>query len=289
VTNTDLTGTDLTGTDLTGTDLTGTLIGSGPVLLDLDPDGVARLRLNRPEAANGMNVDLLKALHEGIMRCHGEPRVRAVVISGEGPHFCAGGDVRTFASKGEELPAYLREATAWLQICVGALVQLQPPVIAAVHGYAAGGGGFGLVCAADFVVAGESARFMSGAVRVGMAPDAGASVTLTQLVGLRKAMEILLTNPTLTAAQALEFGLLTRVVPDEDVPDEALALARTLSAGAPLALAATKRLVWRGTGASLESQLPEEARTVCELSGTADAREGLAAVLERRAPVFRGE
>jgi 2-(1,2-epoxy-1,2-dihydrophenyl)acetyl-CoA isomerase len=274
---------------VTNTDLTGKLIDSGPVLLDLDPGGVARLRLNRPEAANGMNVDLLRALHEGIMRCHGEPRVRAVVISGEGPHFCAGGDVRTFASKGEELPGYLREATAWLQICVGALVQLQPPVIAAVHGYAAGGGGFGLVCAADFVVAGESARFMSGAVRVGMAPDAGASVTLTRLVGLRKALEILLTNPTLTAAQALELGLLTRVVPDEDIQDEALALARTLAAGAPLALAATKRLVWRGTGASLESQLPEEARTVSELSGTADAREGLAAVLERRAPVFRGE
>jgi 2-(1,2-epoxy-1,2-dihydrophenyl)acetyl-CoA isomerase len=268
--------------------MTDKLLDSGPVLLDLDSEGVARLRLNRPEAANGMNVELLKALHEALMICHGEPRLRALILSGEGPHFCAGGDVRDFAAKGEGLPDHLREATARLQIAVSALVQLQQPVIAAVHGYAAGGGGFGLVCAADFAVAGESARFMSGAVRVGMAPDAGASVTLTRLVGLRKAMEILLANPTLTAAEALQAGLLTKVVPDESVQDEALALARVLAVGAPLAIAATKRLLWRGVGASLEEQLPEEARTVSELSGTADAREGLAAVIQRRPPVFHG-
>jgi len=269
--------------------MTDKLIDSGPVLLELDSDGVARLRLNRPDAANGMNVEFLRALHEAVLRCHGEPRVRAVIISGEGPHFCAGGDVRTFAAKGEGLPDYLREATAWLQIATSALVQLQAPVIAAVHGFAAGGGGFGLVCASDFVVAAESAKFMSGAVRVGMAPDAGASVTLTQLVGLRKAMEILLTNPTLTAAEALEIGLLTKVVPDDALIEEALNLARALAAGAPKAIAATKRLLWNGVGASLEKQLPEEARTVSELSGTADSREGLAAVLERRPPVFTGE
>ena len=264
--------------------MTDKLIDSGPVLLDLDGDG-----LNRPGAANGMNVELLKALHDAIMMCHGEPRLRAVILSGEGPHFCAGGDVRDFAAKGERLPDYLREATARLQIAVSALVQLQPPVIAAVHGYAAGGGGFGLVCAADFAVAAESAKLMSGAVRVGMAPDAGTSVTLTQLVGLRKAMEILLANPTLTAAEALRIGLLTKVVPDDALHEEALNLARTLAASAPLAVAATKRLLWKGVGASLESQLPEEARTVSELSGTADAREGLAAVIQRRPPVFQGK
>jgi 2-(1,2-epoxy-1,2-dihydrophenyl)acetyl-CoA isomerase len=269
--------------------MTDKLIDSGAVLLDLADDGVARIRLNRPEASNGMNVEFLRALHEAILRCHGEPRVRVVVISGEGPHFCAGGDVRTFASKGEQLPDYLREATAWLQIAIAALNQLNAPVIAAVHGYAAGGGGFGLVCAADLVVAAESAKFMSGAVRVGMAPDAGVSVTLTQLVGLRKAMEILLTNPTLSAADALEIGLLTKVVPDESLEEEALALARLLGAGAPRAIAATKRLVWNGVGAPLETRLPEEARVVAELSGTADSREGLAAVMERRRPRFTGK
>jgi len=268
--------------------MTTKLIDTGPVLLDLESDGVARIRLNRPEVANGMDVPFLQALHSAIMRCHAEPGVRAVLLSGEGPHFCAGGDVKDFAAKGERLPDYLREATAWLQMATSALLQLQAPVVAAVHGFAAGGGGFGLVCSADFVVAAESAKFFSGAVRVGMAPDAGVTVTLTQLVGLRKAMEILLANKTLTAAEALEAGLLTKVVPDEDLHTEAYELAKKLAVNAPMAMAATKRLVWGGIGSQVQAQLPEEARTVSELSGTADSREGLAAVIERRAPRFTG-
>lgn len=265
------------------------LIDSGTILLDLDDDGVARLRFNRPEAANGLDVPFLQSLYAALMRVNGEPGVRALLITGEGAHFCAGGDVKTFASKGEALPDYLRQATQWLQICASALMRLQAPVIAAVHGFAAGGGGFGIVCAADLVIAGESAKFMLGATRVGMAPDAGGSVTLTQLVGLRKAMEIALTNPVITAAEALEMGLITRVVSDETVKDDGLALARELAAGATLALAATKRLIWDGLGSNVEARLPEEARTVSELSGTADSREGLAAVIERRAPVFTAQ
>ncbi|MFI1918241.1 enoyl-CoA hydratase/isomerase family protein [Nocardia sp. NPDC020380] len=260
-----------------------------PVLLQIATGGVARIRLNRPEASNGMDVPFLQALHATIMACHGDPSVRAVLITGEGKHFCAGGDVRTFASKGEALPDYLREATAWLQIAVSALLELQAPVISAVHGFAAGGGGFGLVCASDFVIAAESAKFMSGAVRVGMAPDAGVSVTLTQLVGLRKALEILLTNPTLSAAEALDIGLLTRVVPDEALESEALDFARQLVTMAPKAVAAVKHLVWGGVGAGVPERLAEEARTVAELSGTQDSLEGLAAVLERRAPRFVGK
>jgi 2-(1,2-epoxy-1,2-dihydrophenyl)acetyl-CoA isomerase len=264
-----------------------TLIAEGPVLLDLD-DGVARLRLNRPEASNGLDVPLLRALYDAVMTIHGEPRARAVLLTGEGPHFCAGGDVKTFASKGEALPDYLREATSWLQISASALMRLQAPVIAAVHGFAAGGGGLGLVCASDLVVAGRSAKFVAGATRVGMAPDAGASVTLTRLVGLRKAMEITLLNPVIDAQEALNIGLITRVVDDSRVHDEGRELARELAAGPTLALGATKRLLWDGLGSTVEARLPDESRTVSELSGTADAREGLAAVIERRAPAFEG-
>ncbi len=267
---------------------TNSLISSGPVLLDLEDGGLARLRLNRPEASNGMDVTLLRALHEALIRCHREPGVRALLVTGEGPHFCAGGDVKTFASHGERLPDYLREATAWLQIAASALMRLPAPVIAAVHGFAAGGGGFGLVCASDLVIAAESAKFLLGATRVGMAPDAGGSVTLAKIVGLRKAMEIALTNPTLTAADALALGLVNRVVPDEALLDEALELGRSLAAAPTAALAATKRLIWDGIGSTVEARLPEEARTVSELSGTVDAREGLAAVIERRKPKFIG-
>jgi 2-(1,2-epoxy-1,2-dihydrophenyl)acetyl-CoA isomerase len=257
------------------------------VLFDLD-DAVAMVRLNRPETSNALDVDLLKELYDVLMRVHGDGTVRSVLLSGEGPNFCAGGDVGVFADKGEALPDYLREATAWLQNCAAALLRIDAPVIAAVHGYAAGGGGLGLACACDLVIAAESARFLLGATRVGMAPDAGGTVTLTQLVGLRKALDIALTNPTFTAQEALELGLVTRVVADDVLQEEALGMARTLAAGPTRALAATKRLLWEGVGATVEARLAEEARTVSELSGTADAREGLAAVIERRPPRFRG-
>ncbi|MDC1390162.1 enoyl-CoA hydratase-related protein [Acidimicrobiales bacterium] len=265
------------------------LISDGPVLLDIDERGIARIRLNRPEASNGMDVPLLRALYDALMVAHGLPNLRVLVISGEGPNFCAGGDVKDFASKGEDLPNYLREATSWLQICVQAMLGLEAPVIASVHGFAAGGGGFGLVCAADIVIAGTSAKFLAGATRVGMVPDAGTSVTLPQLVGMRKALQIVLTNPVITAPEALAMGLITTVVADDQLAVETAAVAETLADGAPQALANAKRMLWAGLGSRVEAQLPEEARTVSALSGTADAREGLAAVIERRPPVFTGK
>jgi 1,4-dihydroxy-2-naphthoyl-CoA synthase len=140
----------------------------------------------------------------------------------------------------------------------------------------------------DGAAAGESAKFLAGATRVGMAPDAGVSVTLPHRVGLRKVLEITLTNLVLSAADALRIGLITTVAPDDALLDEALGLARSLAAGPTRALGAAKRLVWSGLGSRVEAQLPEEARTVAELSGTADALEGLAAVIEHRKPTFTG-
>ncbi|WP_099023017.1 enoyl-CoA hydratase/isomerase family protein [Mycolicibacterium palauense] len=258
------------------------------VLRDVAANGVASIRLNRPETSNGLNVDTLKALHEAVLSCHADPAVKVVLLTGAGRNFCAGGDIHTFESKGAALPDYLREATAWLQLATAALIQLKVPVITAVQGFAAGGGGLGLVCASDIVIAARSARFFSGAVRVGMAPDGGSSVTLTQLVGLRQALRILLTNPTLSAEEAAGIGLITEVVEDAELHVRAESVAADLAAMPHRALSATKRLVWSGVGASIEERLPEESRTVSELSGTADALEGLRAVIERRAPRFTG-
>ena len=260
---------------------------SDPVLLSLD-SGIAELRLNRPDASNGLDVTLLKALHGALMSCHANPDVRVVLFTGAGKNFCAGGDIKDFASKGEALPDYLREATSWLGICTQALISLPAPVVTLVQGFAAGGGGIGLVCASDLVIAAESARFLSGATRVGMAPDGGSTVTLAQLIGHRKALEFVLTNPVYTATEALDAGLVTKVVPGERLVEEGEALARELAAGPSLALAATKRLMWDGLGRSVEQALPDESRTVSQLSGTEDAREGLAAVIEKRAPEYKG-
>jgi 2-(1,2-epoxy-1,2-dihydrophenyl)acetyl-CoA isomerase len=263
------------------------VISDADVLLDVTGK-IARLRMNRPQSANGMSAGFVRAFYEALLACHREPDLRALIISGNGKHFSGGGDVKDFASRGESLPTYLREVTAWLQASVSAMIRLPAPVIAQVHGFAAGGGGFGLVCAADLVVAADTARFLPAATQVGMAPDGGTTVTLARIVGLRRAMQIVLTNQVLTAEQARELGIVTEVVAESELQQRVTDLATTLAAAAPRALAASKRLLWDGVGRSVEDALPDEARTVSELSGTADAREGLAAVIERRPPVFTG-
>jgi 2-(1,2-epoxy-1,2-dihydrophenyl)acetyl-CoA isomerase len=274
-------------TDQVGADHAEQWMAKGPVLLNYGQH-VATLTLNRPEASNGMNIALMRALHEAVMRCHADPRVRVVHLRGNGSNFCAGGDIREFASKGEQLGDFLREVTAYLQMAVGALIRLNAIVVTEVHGYAAGGGGLGLVCASDIVIAGRSAKFLAGATRVGMAPDGGASVILPRLVGFRRAADIVISNRTVVAEEALSIGLITRLAQDGELAADARALASSYAKGAPKAMAAAKRLLWTGLGIGVESCLPEEARTVAELSATADAREGLAAVLEKRAPVFTG-
>src|SRR6201998_1074456 len=106
-----------------------TAVNAVPVTLDVGSDGIARLRLNPPDASNGLNVELLKALHEAILRCHADASARVVLLSGEGRNFCAGGDIHTFESKGADLPPYLREATAWLQLAESGMVQLPGAVV----------------------------------------------------------------------------------------------------------------------------------------------------------------
>lgn len=251
-------------------------------------EGIARIRLDRPESSNSLDSELLRELNDAILAAHSDPGTRVVLLTGEGRNFCAGGDVKTFAAKGEALPDYLRDATAWLQIVTASLLRLKAPVVTGVQGFAAGGGGLGLVCASDIVVATASAKFFSGAVRVGMAPDGGVSVSLARLVGLRRALDILLRNPTLSSAEAARIGLVTEVVDDDALEERLAQIGAEIAALAPAAVAATKRLVWDGLGASVEERLGEEARVVSQLSGTADSREGLAAVIERRPPRFTG-
>jgi len=264
-----------------------TLIGTGPALLNLR-DGVAHLQLNRPNAANGLDIEMLEGLHAALKHCLGEPRIRVLLLTGNGANFCAGGDVHVFASKGDLLPDYIRQATTLLQTVISMLIHLDAPVVAGVHGYTAGGGGMGLLCASDLVLAAQSSKFIAGATRVGMAPDAGLSVTLPRLIGTRKATEMLLLNPVVAAQEALDMGLINRIVPDAELTVAAMNYAQQLAEGAPQALAATKRLLWAGVGLSIDACMPEESRTVAELCRTQDVREGLAAVIEKRKALFTG-
>jgi 2-(1,2-epoxy-1,2-dihydrophenyl)acetyl-CoA isomerase len=260
-----------------------------PQLVSMDvTDNVAWIRLDRPRAANAVNVEMLQQLYRALKRCESDPEVGAVVLCGEGKHFSAGGDIKEMASRGEDLPTFMVEITSWLNSCVLAMVQLPIPVIAAVHGTVAGGGGFGVMCAADLVVATESAKFFGPGTGLGMSPDAGTTVTLTARVGFPRAMELILMNTSLTAPEAKEAGLVNWVVADEELHERATEIAGKLAAGARRANGASKRLMWGAVEERLRAQLIEESAVISDLAQGPEVREGVGAGVDRRPADFAG-
>jgi 2-(1,2-epoxy-1,2-dihydrophenyl)acetyl-CoA isomerase len=198
-----------------------------------------------------------------------------------------GGDLRSFSAQDERLPAHLKEVLDHLHAAISHFVRMDAPVIAAVNGVAAGGG-MSLACACDLAIAAESARFTMAYTRVGLSPDGAGSYFLPRLVGLRRALDLTLTNRMLSAREALEWGLVSRVVPDAALREEADALAAALAGGASRALAAAKRLLRDSWNETLETQMAEELHSIAAMTRTADAREGIGAFLEKRAPRFSG-
>ncbi len=252
-------------------------------------EGVAHITLNRPEAANALNLEMVQELLRAVLRCDEEPAVRTVVVAGAGDTFCVGGDLKGFAEQAEEqLPLHLKEITTYLHAAVSRMARMEAPVVAAVHG-AAAGAGLSLACACDLVVAAESARFVMAYTNAGLTPDGSSTYYLPRLVGFKRAMELTLTNRRLSAQEAMEWGIVSRVVPDEDLAEEATSLASRLAAGATKALGASKRLLHSGWSETLETQMEHEARTIAEMARTADSREGIAAFVEKRPAEFTGQ
>jgi 2-(1,2-epoxy-1,2-dihydrophenyl)acetyl-CoA isomerase len=250
-------------------------------------DGVARITLNRPDHANSLDRAMGMDLMQVAIRCDEDPAIRAVLLTGAGRMFCGGGDLATFAAQGEGLPSYIKETTTYLHAAVSRFARMDAPLIAAVNG-SAGGAGLSLVCACDLVLAAESAKLTMAYTRIGFTPDGGSTFYLPRIVGMRRALELALTNRVLTAAEAAELGIVTRVVPDAHLEGEARALAAELAAGPTAALGGAKRLLYGSFEQSLETQMELEARAIAAASGTADGREGMAAFLEKRAAEFGG-
>ncbi len=249
---------------------------------------LARLELNRPDAANAINLELAVALEAAATRLAGDAAVRAVLLTGAGARFCGGGDVADFGSRSEaELPDLLAEITAHLHPAVQTLVELDAPVVAAVQGSAAGAG-FGLLLAADLVVAARSARFVMAYTGIGLSPDGSSSWFLPRVVGQRRALELALTNRVLSAAEALEWGLVTSVVDDDALTASAEELATRLAAGPTAAFGRAARLVRGALIATLEDHLAEERAQLTASGATQDGREGIAAFVEKRPPRFEG-
>ncbi len=259
---------------------------AGPVRVER-VGAVARVVWTRPGARGSFDVESIRALQGALRAELDAAEVRAVVLCGEGAVFCTGADLRAVRAAGEGAARYLDDLSAGSHAVVEEITRSPKPVVAAVNGVAAGGG-VGLALAADLVVMAESARLVLAFANLGLPPDSGASSALVRALGPWRAREVLMLDRPIEAQEALEAGLVNRVVADGELDAAALEVAQALARRAPGALARVKELVAAAGHSPLAALLEAERRGLIEAAGGADFREGLAAFLEKRPPRFGG-
>lgn len=256
-----------------------------PLLCEVE-GGVATLTLNRPAVLNALNLALKSELAERIAELGRRRDVRAVVLTGSGRAFCSGGDIREMDAG--RTPADTRERLLALHRSIFTpLATLEKPVIAAVNGVAVGAG-LSLALACDLVFAAERASFGAVFSRRGLVPDSSAAFHLVRFVGVARAKELAFSGRVVNASEALQLGLVQRVIADAELLRETQAYAAVLAQGATVALGLTKRLLDLAPGSSLEAMVEHEIGAVIQAVGTADHAEALRAFGEHRTPVFNG-
>jgi 2-(1,2-epoxy-1,2-dihydrophenyl)acetyl-CoA isomerase len=257
-------------------------------LIEAIADGVATLTFNRPERLNALSAPIMEGLLEALPRLAADKAVGAVVLTGAGRAFCAGGDVKRMAEEPDARKADNAVALLRSRMEISRLLHEMPkPTIAMVNGPAAGAG-LAMALACDLRIAGESARFVTAFAKVGFSGDFGGSYFLSKLVGTGKARELYFTAEPLDAAQALALGVVNRVVPDAELVAATMAFARKLAAGPRIALAAMKQNFNAAENGTLAELLDLEARRQVETGRTEDHKEAAKAFVEKRAPVFTG-
>ncbi len=257
-----------------------------PDLLEETADGVTVLTFNRPDRLNALSEAMLAALCEALPRLGADPAVGAIVLTGAGRGFCAGGDIKRMA-EAEQAMEQRHEALRWRHEAVRLLRTIGTVVIAAVNGPAAGAG-LGLALACDLRLAARAASFRTAFAAVGFSGDFGGSWSLTRLVGTAKAREMYYLNTSIDAAEAERLGLVTRVVDDAALLPEAMAMARQIAAGPRVAFSYMKRNLHAAETEPLGTVLDMEALGQARTGTTEDHREAARAFVEKRAPVFRG-
>ena len=249
-------------------------------------DGIATITLNR-EGANALDKAMAYELFEVALACDDDPRVRAVVLTGAGKMFCAGGDLKEFAGQGERMAVFITEVATLLHAAITRLQRMDAPVIVAVNGMAAGAG-LSLVAAGDITIASEDAAFVSAYTAAGITPDGSSTYFLAKHIGLMRAKELVLTNRRLSAREAHEWGLITRVVAADRLQAEGRALAAQFPAGPTRAYGGAKRLLLTAFANTLETQLEDESVSIGSLTRGHDGREGIEAFAAKRKPDFMG-
>ncbi len=257
------------------------------ILFDVT-DNIGVITLNRPDDANAIHKPMVEELLDIALRCYRDKDVRAVLLTGSGSMFCGGGDLKTFFDVGDDISDYVDQTATVLHHAVSRFSRMDAPVVMAVNGTAAGGG-FSLALAGDYVIAADSAKFISAYTASGLTPDGSSTYYLAKHVGLLRAKELILTNRLLSAEEACAWGLLSKVVPADQLMEEAMEQARAFAAGPTKAFGIAKNLLTTAYSESLESQLDAESRGIATTMGSRDGRHGLESFLNKKKPDFIGE
>jgi 2-(1,2-epoxy-1,2-dihydrophenyl)acetyl-CoA isomerase len=248
---------------------------------------IATITLNRPDAANALNLAMGNDLLAVANACASDSAIRAVILTADGRMFCAGGDVGGFAAA-DNTGELLRAITTRLHGAIACFQRMDAPLIVAVNGVAAGAG-MSIALTGDFTIAAASAKFTMAYTAIGLSPDGSSTFFLPRLVGPRKAKELMMTNDVLTADEALSLGLVSSVVPKDELMTAANALAAKLAAGPTKAYGEVKRLVADSFNNSLDTQMERETRAIADLAiGTEDAASGIAAFVAKEKVEFKG-
>ena len=257
--------------------------------VDISPAGVMTITLNRPDKLNAVNDALSYALIDALKTARKDPAVRAILLTGSGRGFCAGQDLesRSIGAEKGEIPHLGQSIRNRYMPIITLLRTIEKPVVGAVNGVAAGAGA-SMAFACDVRIAAESASFIQAFIKVGLIPDSGACFMLPRLVGLGRAMELMMSGRKVKADEALQMGLVNQVVPDDELMTTALALATDYAQGPTKAFGLLKRATNRAMDCDLETYLAYEA-DVQEIAGrTADFAEGVAAFVQKRPANFTG-
>lgn len=248
-------------------------------------ENILQITLNRPDAYNAMNLDLMKMLGEALASAAVDSTVKGVLLTGNGKAFCSGGDLKWISQQDQDAGSVLYQLAPQFHLSIIEIRRMEKPVVAAINGIAAGGG-FSLALACDFRVIGRSAVMRQAYTSSGLSIDGGGSFALPRLVGLARAMEIMAFDNPISSAQALEWGLVTKVVPDADVVLDALAMLNTITRGALHSFAWSKKLMTYSFTNTLETQLELERQGISDCAAHPNGQEGIQAFVEKRRPSF---